>query len=139
MTTITLRYADVKRDVLRLSEYAGRKAGQYDRLRAIDEDDEQLRRWYADGLVLVGHVLDRLLPRTVSSGGEGGEHVLTLSGTTAQPELLSDAVREMVVSNILYRWVKLVAPPLAESYMADLAQAKDKLERIAYYRKMPQQ
>lgn len=140
---ITISYPTVKREVRRLSEYIGLKAGAFDKLRAIDEDDEQLLYWYKEGLALVGNILDRIIKgkvniaTTASTNVDVNDASITLSNINDNEKLLTDAIQKVLVSDIIVHWLKLVAPQLVDAYFVDLAQARDNLLRLAYYREMP--
>lgn len=134
MKSVTIKYSEVKRDVLRLSEYVGLKSGMYDRIRAIDNDDEQLRYWYHDGLAGVCVLLDRVLHEKVV---DGDETTLTLSHDNDISGAVDGLVRRMIVTHIIIRWLKLVAPQLVEPYAADYVQQREELSRMVYFREMP--
>ena len=137
MTTVTLTYEQVHQDVLRLSEYIGKKAGAFDKLRAIEEDKEQLHKWWLDGLVIVGTVLDRLLVRPTQIDTSADIATYTLQYKNDNSALLAESAARVVALHIVVRWLKLVAPQLVEGYTADFVQARDELARLAYYREMP--
>lgn len=134
MKSVTIKYSEVKRDVLRLSEYVGLKSGMYDRIRAIDNDDEQLRYWYHDGLSGVCVLLDRVLHGKVV---DGDVTTLTLSHENDISGSVDGLVRRMIVTHIIIRWLKLVAPQLVEPYAADYVQQREELSRMVYFREMP--
>lgn len=134
MKSVTIRYSEVKRDVLRMSEYVGLKSGSYDRIRAIDNDDEQLRYWYHDGLAGVCVLLDRALHGKVVDGDEA---TLTFAHDNDISDGVGSLARRMIVTHIIVRWLKLVAPQLAEQYASDYIQQREELSRMVYYREMP--
>lgn len=137
MSTLTLTFEKVKQDVLRLSEYIGLKAGAFDKLRAIEEDKEQLHKWWLDGLVIVGTVLDRLLVRPTLMDTSADSATYTLQYKNDNSALLAELAARVVALHIVVRWLKLVAPQLVEAYTADFVQAREELMRLAYYREMP--
>ena len=141
---IAISYSTVKREVRRLSEDIGLKAGGFDKLRVIDEDDEQLLYWYKEGLALVGNILDRIIKGKVlivtspaPTGMEVNDARITLSNLNDNESLLTDAIQKVLVSDIIVHWLKLVAPQLVDAYFVDLAHARDNLLRLAYFREMP--
>lgn len=137
MTTVTLTYEQVHQEVLRLTEYIGMKAGAFDKLRAIEEDKEQLHKWWLDGLVIVGTVLDRLLVRPTQIDTSADSATYTLQYKNDNSALLAESAARVVALHIVVRWLKLVAPQLVEGYTADFVQARDELTSLAYYREMP--
>lgn len=137
MTTLTLTYEQVRQEVLRLTEYIGLKAGAFDKLRAIEEDKEQLHKWWLDGLVIVGTVLDRLLVKPTLMGTSSDSITYTLQYKNDNNALLAESAARVVALHIVVRWLKLVAPQLVEAYTADFVQAREELMRLAYYREMP--
>lgn len=137
MTTLTLTYEQVRQEVLRLTEYIGLKAGAFDKLRAIEEDKEQLHKWWLDGLVIVGTVLDRLLVRPTQIDTSADSATYTLQYKNDNSALLAESAARVVALHIVVRWLKLVAPQLVEAYTADFVQAREELMRLAYYREMP--
>lgn len=137
MYTVSLTYEQVHQEVLRLSEYIGMKAGAFDKLRAIEEDKEQLHKWWLDGLVIVGTALDRLLVRSTQIDTSADSATYTLQYKNDNSALLGESAARVVALHIVVRWLKLVAPQLVEAYTADFVQARDELARLAYYREMP--
>lgn len=137
MTTVTLTYEQVHQEVLRLTEYIGLKAGAFDKLRAIEEDKEQLHKWWLDGLVIVGTVLDRLLVRPTLMDTSADSATYTLQYKNDNSALLAESAARVVALHIVARWLQLVAPQLVEDYTADFVQAREELMRLAYYREMP--
>ena len=137
MTTVTLTFEQVKQEVLRLSEYIGKKAGAFDKLRAIEEDSEQLHKWWNDGLVIVATALDRIIVRPMLVDAASDSATFELQYKNDNSALLAEAAARVVALHIVVRWLKLVAPALVEAYTADFAQARDELMRLAYYREMP--
>lgn len=137
MTTVTLTFEQVKQEVLRLSEYIGKKAGAFDKLRAIEEDSEQLHKWWHDGLVIVATALDRIIVRPTLVDVTSDSATFELQYKNDNSALLAEAAARVVALHIVVRWLQLVAPALVEAYTADFAQAHDELMRLAYYREMP--
>ena len=137
MNQFAIKYSDVHQDVLRLTEYIGMKAGAFDKLRAIEEDKEQLHKWWLDGLVIVGTVLDRIIVRPTLVDAASDSATFELQYKNDNSALLAEAAARVVVLHIVVRWLQLVAPALVEAYTADFAQARDELTRLAYYREMP--
>lgn len=137
MTTVTLTFEQVKQEVLRLSEYIGKKAGAFDKLRAIEEDSEQLHKWWHDGLVIVATALDRIIVRPTLVDAASDSATFELQYKNDNSTLLAEAAARVVALHIVVRWLKLVAPALVEAYTADFVQARDELMRLAYYREMP--
>lgn len=137
MTTVTLTFEQVKQEVLRLSEYIGKKAGAFDKLRAIEEDSEQLHKWWHDGLVIVATALDRIIVHPTLVDATSDSATFELQYKNENTVLLAEAAARVVALHIVVRWLKLVAPALVEAYTADFAQARDELMRLAYYREMP--
>lgn len=136
---INIAYSTVKSEVLRLSEYIGLKAGAFDKLRAIDEDNDQLKHWADEGMTIVGTVLDRVIAKKVTWNAESTPNnwTLTLSHENDNSALLQGAIERVVETHIITRWLKLVAPQLVEAYTGDFIQARDELTRLAYFREMP--
>ena len=134
---INIAYPTVKSEVLRLSEYIGLKAGAFDKLRAIDEDNDQLKHWADEGMTIVGTVLDRVIAKKVTWSSTNSQWTLTLSHENDNIDLLQGAIERVVETHIITRWLKLVAPQLVEAYMGDFIQARDELTRLAYFREMP--
>lgn len=132
---VTISYTAVKRDVRRMSEYIGLKAGAYDKLRALDKDDEQLRFWYDEGVTAVCSLLDRATERVERA--ESGDVSLVLSNRNDGAALVEGALRRTVACHVVVRWLKLVAPALVEGYAADEVQSLGELERLVYFREMP--
>ena len=137
MITLTLTYEQVHQEVLRLSEYIGAKAGAFDKLRAIEEDKEQLHKWWLDGLVIVGTALDRIIVRPTLVDVASDSATFELQYKNDNSALLAESAARVVALHIVVRWLKLVAPQLVEAYTADFVQARDELARLAYYREMP--
>ncbi len=137
MTTLSITYGNVKRDVLRMSEYVGLKSGAHDQLRAIDSDDEQLRFWYREGLSLVGVLLDRLLDRRVSIDDVSDTATFVFSHVNDNLPQYEGAIQRVVVLHILVHWLKLVAPSLLSAYESDLRDSEQSLLRMCYFREMP--
>ena len=135
MMEVTISYSAVKREVRRMSEYIGLKAGAFDKLRALEKDDEQLRRWHEDGVAVVCALLDRVTESVTRQ--DDGDVVLHLSVSNASAPLVADALRSAVSCHVLVRWLKLVAPSLVEVYAADEARSLETLGRLCYYREMP--
>lgn len=134
---INIAYSTVKSEVLRLSEYIGLKAGAFDKLRAIDEDNDQLKHWADEGMTIVGTVLDRVIAKKVTWSSTNSQWTLTLSHENDNLALLQGAIERVVETHIITRWLKLVAPQLVEAYTGDFIQARDELTRLAYFREMP--
>ena len=134
---INIAYSTVKSEVLRLSEYIGLKAGAFDKLRAIDEDNDQLKHWADEGMTIVGTVLDRVIAKKVTWKATDSKWELTLSHENDNIALLQGAIERVVETHIITRWLKLVAPQLVEAYTGDFIQARDELTRLAYFREMP--
>lgn len=137
MTTVTLTFEQVKQEVLRLSEYIGKKAGAFDKLRAIEEDSEQLHKWWHDGLVIVATALDRIIVHPTLVDVTSDSATFELQYKNDNTALLAESAARVVALHIVVRWLELVAPALVEAYTADFAQARDELMRLAYYREMP--
>ncbi len=137
MNQFAIKYSDVHQEVLRLTEYIGMKAGAFDKLRAIEEDKEQLHKWWLDGLVIVGTVLDRIIVRPTLVDAASDSATFELQYKNDNSALLAEAAARVVALHIVVRWLQLVAPALVEAYTADFAQARDELMRLAYYREMP--
>ncbi len=137
MTTVTLTFEQVKQEVLRLSEYIGKKAGAFDKLRAIEEDSEQLHKWWHDGLAIVATALDRIIVRPSLVDVASDSATFELQYKNDNSALLAESAARVVALHIVVRWLQLVAPALVEAYTADFAQARDELMRLAYYREMP--
>lgn len=134
---INIAYSTVKSEVLRLSEYIGLKAGAFDKLRAIDEDNDQLKHWADEGMTIVGTVLDRVIAKKVTWSSTNSKWTLTLSHENDNIDLVQGAIERVVETHIITRWLKLVAPQLVEAYTGDFIQARDELTRLAYFREMP--
>ena len=134
---INIAYSTVKSEVLRLSEYIGLKAGAFDKLRAIDEDNDQLKHWADEGMTIVGTVLDRVIAKKVTWSSTNSQWTLTISHENDNIDLLQGAIERVVETHIITRWLKLVAPQLVEAYTGDFIQARDELTRLAYFREMP--
>ena len=134
---INIAYSTVKSEVLRLSEYIGLKAGAFDKVRAIDEDNDQLKHWADEGMTIVGTVLDRVIAKKVTWSSTNSQWTLTLSHENDNIDLVQGAIERVVETHIITRWLKLVAPQLVEAYMGDFIQARDELTRLAYFREMP--
>lgn len=134
---INIAYSTVKSEVLRLSEYIGLKAGAFDKLRAIDEDNDQLKHWADEGMTIVGTVLDRVIAKKVTWSSTNSQWTLTLSHENDNIDLVQGAIERVVETHIITRWLKLVAPQLVEAYTGDFIQARDELTRLAYFREMP--
>lgn len=137
MYTVSLTYEQVHQEVLRLTEYIGAKAGAFDNLRAIEEDKEQLHKWWLDGLVIVGTALDRIIVRPTLVDVASDSATFELQYKNDNSALLGESAARVVALHIVVRWLKLVAPQLVEGYTADFVQARDELARLAYYREMP--
>lgn len=137
MNQFAIKYSDVHQEVLRLTEYIGMKAGAFDKLRAIEEDKEQLHKWWLDGLVIVGTVLDRIIVRPTLVDAASDSATFELQYKNDNSALLAESAARVVALHIVVRWLQLVAPALVEAYTADFAQARDELTRLAYFREMP--
>ena len=137
MQSISITYSTVKSEVLRLSEYIGLKAGAFDKLRAIDEDNDQLKHWADEGMTIVGTVLDRVIAKKTEWDGNNSAWTLILAHENDNSVLLQGAIERVVEAHIITRWLKLVAPQLVEAYTSDFVQARDELMRLAYFREMP--
>ena len=137
MITIAISYDDIHSEVLRLSEYIATKAKDYDGLRAIDEDQEQLRSWYYDGLTIANIILDRVIAKRITFDRMTGEAQITLRTFNDSVALVKPALEQMLQYHIIVGWLKLVAPALVPQYQADEQSRQQELMNLCYYREMP--
>lgn len=137
MITITINYNDIHSEVLRLSEYIAAKAKDYDGLRAIDEDKEQLRSWYYDGLTIANIILDRVIAKRITFNRITSEAQITLRNLNDSAALVKPALEEMLKYHIIVGWLKLVAPALVQQYQTDEQARQQELMNLCYYREMP--
>lgn len=137
MITIGIKYDDIHNEVLRLSEYIAAKAKDYDGLRAIDEDKEQLRSWFLDGLSIANILLDRVIAKRITFTSVTDEVQITLRSHNDAVELVKPALEQMLQYHIIVGWLKLVAPALAPQYQADEQARQQEIMNMCYYREMP--
>ena len=137
MKSLSISFSKVKTDVLRLSEYIGLKAGAFDKLRAIDSDNDQLLYWFKDGLTLVGVLLDRVIGKMVDYDSSAGTAVISFRVTNDNFPFVEEAVERVIAYHIITRWLQLVAPNLLEMYVVNYRQAEQSLLQLCYFREMP--
>ena len=137
MITIAIKYDDIHSQVLRLSEYIGQKAKDYNGMRAIDEDKEQLLTWYRNGLAMVNIILDRLICKRVEFNIISGEAQITLKTFNDAEGLVKPTIEQLLVYHIIVGWLKLVAPALAPQYEQEEKDRQRELMNMCYYREMP--
>ena len=135
MTTIDITYSAVAEEVKRQLEYIGLKSGAYDKIRAIDEDKDQLEYWYINGVAIVGVVLDRLITKKQES--DGGRYIFTVACDNARKDMIQKVAIRYIAAHMLVKWLQITAPELLQLHTTDEAEMMKELERLAYYREMP--
>lgn len=137
MITIDINYDNIHSEVLRLSEYIAAKAKDYDGLRAIDEDKDQLQSWYFDGLTAVNIILDRVIAKKISFERISGNAQITFRIDNDSIQFVLPAIEEFLKYHIIVGWLKLVAPALVPQYQQDEMSRQQELMQLCYFREMP--
>lgn len=128
---ITIDKVEVLQDVKREAEYIGSKRGDYDKLRAIDADDELLRRWISEACLSIESEL-----RDVGGPGiaAGSVWVLRIHNENGRGTWASATAQSYVESRVLVNWLQMVAPDQAEVYALRAAEKLGELKKLVYYR-----
>lgn len=137
MISITIDFKDVFEAVRRSAEYLGQKNNAYDKLRVVEYDDEQMLQWFADGMVSVGNILDRLLAKRITTSFATGEAKLFLNISNNNSEQIKDCIESYVAAHMFRMWVEMVFPEYLEAPRYDEQERMRDLLQIAYYREMP--
>lgn len=137
MITIGISYSEIEKAIRRGSEYEGLKNGHYDAERALEQDDAQLRFYFSEGVSLACVVLDRLLARKVVVDDINDGYTLTLKTDNDNSPLIEETLRQIVVSHVLWKWLRLMNPDKSAFYKQDESEQLEELKRMCYYREMP--
>lgn len=135
MTEVTLTLDGITQQLRQYTEYIGAKGGEYDKVRATKYDKGLLQHWFAVAVADTANLLDRLVQRPVLVNG--GEAHLKLDIKNQRGDEVGDAVANVIVLDMLVRWLMLTAPTLVESYNAIQTAAQGALGALCYYRDMP--
>lgn len=137
MMEIRISFNEVFNEVRRNTEVLGQKAGAYDRVRAVKEDDEQMLPWFHDGISFVGVLLDRLNAKPVSIVPDKENATFYLNVTNNNRAQLKDCITRLVTVHMVSLWLEAVAPELVQTSKAEEQNLSQQLVRLAYYREMP--
>lgn len=137
MENIRIEFSEVFDEVERTTEYLGTKNETYDKLRMIDEDKEQMMQWWADGMAVVGIILDRVLAKRIVTSYMTGDAELVLNVSNNNVKQIKDCIVRLVAKHMLCAWLLIVWPDMAQLYKAEEQIASQELMQIAYYREMP--
>ena len=137
MIKITISYNDVETAVRQATEYEGAKNGAFNALRALREDSAQLKHWYNEGVSIVCVLLDRLITKKVQPNAVSGDYEITLDVSNDNAPLISDTISHVVISHVLYKWLRLMVPDKSAYYKNDEGEQMESLKRMCYYREMP--
>ena len=134
---IELNFEDVFVEAQLMSEQIGKKVNNWNHHRIADEDEDQLRFWFCDGLTMVNVLLDRLIKGKVVTNTTNNKAKMNLLVNNDSATLIGDSVRHLIANHMLVRWLKIVAPDVALVWAEEEKNKEQALLRLAYYREMP--
>ncbi len=137
MIEVKISFNDVFTEVRRNTEVLGQKFGAYDKIRAVEEDGEQMMPWFNDGLSVVGMLLDRLITKPVAPVSDNGDTTFYLNVKNNNSAQVKGCIERLVTVHMVSLWLEATAPELVQTSKLEEQNLSQQLVQLAYYREMP--
>lgn len=139
---MTIIQNDVLNEVAQTAEYTGDKmtedSGAYERIRIVDENKDELKRFWDECRAEVAKAFARLL---ASESMSSTTYILVLNVSTAFDSALTQSMelglKSYFVQSIVARWYVYANKKEATEYAARAAALLDEVREKAYFKKKP--
>ena len=145
IVTLNINKQDVLSEVQQTTNYVGVKmdqgeAKEWERVRTIDEDESQLRRFYDESTVSFTEQMKKFLAASPEINSEG-DVSFTLEVSSAFDRSLTEPMQKELFSfyvmNITGKWFALANKAEAQEYIQSAASLLEGVHRKACWKKKP--
>lgn len=143
--TLKVKQSEILDEVARTTSYTGAKkdddANAYERISTVDEDKEELMRFWYETRAVVAQTFIRLL-KTEGMAEDNDTYELTLKVSTSFDTSLIEGMQNGLfsyfVQSITGKWYKYTNRGEVERYEADGKKTLEEVREKAYYKASPQ-